>query len=54
MMSSYLTFDLRYDLNIHQYNIIKLAMPMSKYQVFTMKETEVTLVVIEDKLMEFE
>ena len=53
MSSSYLTSDPDMTLIFNVYKFITLVMPMSKYQVSTMKETEVTLFsMIEGKLRE--
>ena len=40
--SLYLMFDLDMILIVNVYKVFKLVMPMSKYQVFTIKETEYT------------
>ena len=58
MTSSCLTFDLQYNHRIQRFNIYKvlaLVMPMSKYQVSTMKLTEIILFLMKEcELQEYQ
>lgn len=52
MTSAYLTFDLNLTLIFNVYKVFTKVIPMSKYRISTMKETEVVLFFNDRELIE--